>query len=162
MNARVLFGSSVLFSFAAWGIVAILYVWPSLRSIAPRIALMVLMAPHMFRFIGLSFLLPGVVSPSLPSGFARPAAYGDMIAALLAMGATLVLAINVSWGMTATWLFNIWGAADLLNAMYQGPKRLSTVGPGSLGAAFYIPTLIVPGLLVSHVLIFRILLSGTP
>ncbi len=121
---------------------------------------MVLIAPHMFRFIGLSFLLPGVVSPSLPPGFARPAAYGDMVAALLAIGATLVLAANIPWGIAAASLFNIWGSADLLNAMYQGSKKLSSIGPGALGAAFYIPTLIVPGLLISHVLIFRILLGA--
>lgn len=160
MNARVLFGLSVLLSFAAWGIVAILYLWPQLRSVAPAIALMVLMAPHMFRFVGLNFLLPGVVSASLPAGFARPAAYGDLIAALLAIGATLALAMNVPWAVLGVWIFNIWGAADLVNAMYRGPKSLSAAGPGALGAAIYIPTLIVPGLLVSHILIFHILLSG--
>jgi hypothetical protein len=29
---------------------------------------------------GLSFLIPGVVSPSLPSDFSFPAAYGDLFA----------------------------------------------------------------------------------
>lgn len=160
MNVRILFGLSVLLSFAAWGIVAALYLWPQTRSMTPKLAVMVLMAPHMFRFVGLSFLLPGVVSPSLPAEFARPAAYGDLVAALLAIGATLVLAANAPFAVIAAWVFNIWGAADLLHAMYQGPKRLSAIGPGALGAAFFIPTLIVPGLLVSHVLIFRILLGG--
>ena len=44
-----------------------------------------------FRFIGLSFLVPGVVSPSLPAGFAIPAAYGDFIAGILAIVATIAL-----------------------------------------------------------------------
>ena len=54
------------------------------------------------------------------------------------------------------WIFNIWGTADLLFAFYQGNE----VGllPGQLGAAFYIPTFLVPLLLVTHVMIFRILL----
>lgn len=160
MNVRILFGLSVLSSFAAWSVVAALYLWPQTQSMTPKLALMMLMAPHMFRFVGLSFLLPGVVSPSLPSQFARPAAYGDFVAALLAIGATLLLTMNTPLGVIAVWLFNIWGAADLLHAMYQGPKRLNVIGPGALGAAFYIPTLVVPGLLVTHVLIFAVLLGG--
>jgi hypothetical protein len=46
---------------------------------------------HSFRFIGLAFLVPGVVSPDLPSAFARSAAYGDVIAATLAMLSLLSL-----------------------------------------------------------------------
>ena len=122
--------------------------------------LMVLMAPHMFRFIGLSFLVPGVVSRPLPLGFARPAAYGDLIAALLAMVATVTIAMNLPFGIAAVWIFNVWGTADLLNGMYQGVSKLLTTGPLGLGAAFYIPTVIVPGLLVSHALIFTLLLSS--
>jgi hypothetical protein len=40
---------------------------------------------HSFRFIGLAFLVPGVVAPDLPSAFARSAAYGDIVAATLAL-----------------------------------------------------------------------------
>ena len=48
-------------------------------------------------------------------------------------------------------------AADLLFAFYQGARlRLE---PGSLGAGFYIVTAIVPPLLVSHALIFGLLLQ---
>jgi hypothetical protein len=46
---------------------------------------------HTFRFMGLSFLVPGVVSPSLPLAFAAPAAYGDLVVALLAVAATVAL-----------------------------------------------------------------------
>jgi hypothetical protein len=54
------------------------------------------------------------------------------------------------------WLFNIVGAVDLLNAYYQG-NRVSLV-PGQLGMAYVIPTLVVPLLLVTHALVFRIML----
>ena len=161
MKMRALFGLSVLSSFMAWGIVAYLYAWPELRALPLKVALMALMAPHMFRFIGLSFLIPGVVSENLPAGFAGPAAWGDLTAAFLAMAATLGFANDASWAFAAVWIFNIWGAIDLLNAMYQGPRKLDAVGPGVLGAAFYIPTFIVPGLLTSHVFIFRFLLGAT-
>ena len=40
---------------------------------------------HSFRFVGLAFLVPGVVSPELPATFAEGAAYGDIVAAALAL-----------------------------------------------------------------------------
>jgi hypothetical protein len=107
----------------------------------------------MFRFVGLSFLVPGVVSTSLSPDFARPAAYGDLAAALLAIIAVLALSTRVSWALPAVWIFNLWGTIDLLYAIYQGEIGVR-VGPGSLGAAFYIPTVLVPPLLVTHALIF--------
>ncbi len=117
------------------------------------------MAPHMFlRFIGLSFLVPGVVSPLLPAGFAIPAAYGDFIAGILAVVATLALVNRTSWAAKSVWLFNIWGAADLLFAFYQG--RQVGLQPGMLGSAFFIVTALVPPLLVTHILIFRFLVRS--
>jgi hypothetical protein len=51
------------------------------------------------------------------------------------------------------WVLGVWGTGDLLNAIYLGQIAVG-IGPGTLGAAFYIPTLVVPALLVTHVLIF--------
>jgi len=156
MRVRPLFGLSVLASFIAWGTVAYLYAWPAITTAPLKAALMALIAPHMFRFVGLSFLVPGVVSETLPAAFAAPAAWGDLVAALLAMTATLGLAANAPWAITMVWIFNIWGTVDLFNAYTQGLIRLPS-GPTALGAAFYIPTFVVPGLLVSHALIFKLL-----
>jgi hypothetical protein len=111
----------------------------------------------MFRFVGLSFVVPGVVSPSLSREWAVPAAYGDLGAAVLAVISTLALGARASWAIAAIWVFNIWGSADLVNAFFQGQVRLH-VAPGLWGAAFYIPTLVVPPLLVTHAMIFRLLL----
>jgi hypothetical protein len=121
-------------------------------------ALRPLLVLHSFRFEGLLFLIPGVVSPDLPSAFAHSAAYGDVIAATLALLSLLLLRSRA--GIVAAWAFNLWGFADLLNAFYQanGAKLL----PGQLGAAYFIPTLFVPLLLITHVLLFRILLRRTP
>ena len=95
----------------------------------------------------------------LPPGWARPAAWGDLGAAFLAIAATLAFAANAPWAIALVWVFNIWGTVDLLNAMVQGPRKLSKSGPGALGTTFYIPTLIVPGLLALHAMIFRLLVS---
>jgi len=161
MTSEALFGLSVLMSFLAFGIVTKLYIWPRLRVMPRRDSLMALVVPHTFRFVGLSFLVPGVVSATLPSAFAVPAAYGDLVAAVLAAIATWALYARAASAIALVWLFNVWGFLDLLNAIYDGQIGVG-IGPGSLGAAFYIPTLIVPPLLITHGLIFWLLLRPTP
>ena len=86
MPPQALFGTSIALSFIAWGIIAARYLWPALRNQPRAHALRPLLLLHSFRFIGLAFLVPGVVPPDLPGGFARPAAYGDLIAEALALG----------------------------------------------------------------------------
>lgn len=153
MDTRAIFGINVLMSFVSSIVIAKLHVWPWLRNKDRNSALTVLVAPHMFlRFIGLSFIIPGVVSSQLPSTFAVPAAWGDFVAGLLAIVATIALARRANWAIACVWVFNLWGAADLLFAFVQGAR----VGlePGTLGAAFFIVTAIVPPLLVTHALVF--------
>ena len=161
MDILALFGLSVLFSFLAFGLVAKLYIWPRLRSLDRDKALLPLVVPHTFRFIGLSFLVPGVVSPSLPLAYAAPAAYGDLLAAILALAASIALSKRWALAIPLVWLFNLWGTADLLFAFYQG---LFGVGldPRALGAAFFIPTVVVPALLITHALIFLLLVRHRP
>ena len=73
MNAFALFGASTLASFVSSAVAARLFAWPRLQNADPNRALTLLVVPHMFlRFIGLSLLVPGVVSPLLPAGFAVP------------------------------------------------------------------------------------------
>jgi len=149
---------SIAFSLIAWGIIAARYIWPELRLRERAEALRPLLILHSFRFIGLAFLVPGVVSPDLPSAFAHPAAYGDMIAAILAV-LSLVLLPSTA-GFAAAWIFSVWGSADILNAFYQANH--AGLLAGQLGAAFFLPTVIVPLLLITHGLVFRILLQHQP
>jgi hypothetical protein len=159
MNTLAISGISVLMSLVSSTIAAKLYAWPRLRIMERNRALAYLVSPHMFlRFIGLSFLVPGVVSPSLPAGFAIPAAYGDLVAGILAILATVALVKRMPLAIAVVWLFNIWGAADFLFAFYLGGHL--TIEPGALGASFFIVATVVPALLVSHVLIFRLLVVG--
>jgi hypothetical protein len=149
---------SIAFSFIAWRIVTARYVWPELRLRTRADALRPLLILHSFRFIGLAFLVPGVVSPDLPSAFAHSAAYGDIIAAILALFSLLLLPSSA--GVAAAWIFNVWGSADILNAFYQANH--AGLLAGQLGAAFFLPTLVVPLLLITHGLAFRILLQHQP
>jgi hypothetical protein len=82
---------------------------PSNRAIDALRPLLVL---HAFRFIGLAFLVPGVVPPDLPLAFARDAAYGDIVAAILALAALATLRSGVGGDQPL-------GQFDLLNAFYQ-------------------------------------------
>ena len=109
MTSEALLGLSVLMNFVASGIVTGLYIWPRLRAMSREEALLPLVVPHMFRFVGLSFLVPGVVSASLSTDFARPAAYGDLAAAVLAVIAVFALSARVSWALPIVWVFNLWG-----------------------------------------------------
>ncbi|MGC1359089.1 MAG: hypothetical protein WA851_25485 [Xanthobacteraceae bacterium] len=155
MPTIALFGINIAFAFTAWAVVTALYIWPQLRT-RPRIeALRPLLVLNAFRFGGLAFLVPGVVSPDLPIAFARDAAFGDIIAAILALLSLATLHSRV--GIFLVWVFNVWGTLDLLNAFYQG--NAAGLQPGQLGAAYFIPTAFVPLLLITHGLIFAILLQ---
>ena len=159
MDSKLIIGISAVFCFVAFGRVAQLYIWPRLLVLSREDALNVLVVPHMFRFVGLSFLTPGIVSPNLSPAFADPAAYGDLAAAVLAVVATFALTARTSWALATVWLLNLEGTIDLLFAYYQGVIGVG-LPPGALGSAFYIPTVIVPPLLVTHLMMFRLLLRG--
>jgi hypothetical protein len=158
MQPELVFDVSVLLGFVVWGIIGARYIWPALRSQPRAEALRPLLLLHAFRFVGLAFLVPGVVSPDLPAGFARPAAYGDLTTSVLALLA--IATLRGRPGISLVWLFNIVGTLDLLNAFYQANRLGIGIAPGLQGAAYFIPTVLVPLLLVTHVLVFRILLSG--
>lgn len=149
------FFMSIAFSFIAWGIVTARYIWPKVRLRRRAEALQPLLILHCFRFIGLAFLIPGVVSPDLPSAFAHAAAYGDIIAAILALLA--LLSLPSAAGVVIAWIFSLWGSADLLNAFYQANH--AGLMAGQLGATYFIPTFVVPLLLITHGLTLRILLQ---
>jgi hypothetical protein len=155
MQTQLAFFVSIAFSLIAWGIVAARYIWPELRLRPRAEALRPLLIFHSFRFIGLAFLVPGVVSPDLPSAFARSAAYGDLVAAILALLA--LISLPSASGVVIAWIFNLWGTADLFNAFYQANH--SGLMAGQLGATYFIPTFVVPLLLITHGLGFRILLQ---
>ena len=155
MPSPVLFGISVAFGLAVWGVVARHYIWPALRERPSPENLRPILLLHAFRFLGLAFMVPGVVSPELPAAFAQPVAYGDFISAILALLALATLGTRT--GTLLSWVFNTVGTADLLFAFYQGSRISLPDTPGLLGAAYFILNGYVPLLLITHALAFRIL-----
>jgi len=150
MTPQAIFGISVLLASIVWGLVAIQHVWPALRGRGRADALRPVLLLHSFRFIGLVFLVPGVVSPDLPLAFARPAAYGDFATSILALLSLATLGSAV--GIALAWAFNVVGTLDLLYAFVQGNRTGLGEAPGLQGAAYFVPTLVVPLLLVTHAL----------
>src|SRR5579871_684959 len=104
MPSAVLFGISVAFGLAVWGAVTWHYIWPALRERRSPENLKPILLLHAFRFLGLAFVVRGVVSPELPATFAQPVAYGDFITAALALLA--VATLGTRSGTVLTWVFN--------------------------------------------------------
>jgi hypothetical protein len=59
------------------------------------------------------------------------------------------------------WAFNVVGSVDLLYAFYQGNRTSIAFAPGLQGAAYFIAIVLVPLLLITHGLVFRLLLRRT-
>jgi hypothetical protein len=91
-----IFGINVLTSFVTTVAAAVLFAIPWLQGQDTHVALLWFVVPHMFlRFIGLGFLVPGVVSATLPKSWAAPATYGHLVAGVLAIIAAAALACNL-------------------------------------------------------------------
>lgn len=153
MTGQQIFGLQVVLSFVVYGLVARWYVSPRLATLPLGIALPPLLVLHAFRHLGMVFLVPTVVGPALPASFAVPAAYGDLLAGLLALAALVALRAHATVAIPLTWIFNVVGLLDLINAFYQGLSNNV-----QLASAYYIPTFIVPALVITHLMIFRMLL----
>jgi hypothetical protein len=142
---------SMTIAVLAWVLILVWYVHPVLRARSFVEALRPMLLLHCFRYIGLMFLIPGVTATPLDPRFSIPAAYGDLVAAALAFAALAALRLSRSVALEVVWIFNVWGLADLLNAVARG---IMYTPDAAFGAAFWIPALFVPPLLVSHGYIF--------
>jgi hypothetical protein len=138
-------------------VAARLYVLPKLRSWSFEVVMPPILLLHSFRHLGLMFLMPGAVHPGMPAKFAYPAAFGDLLAALLASAALVAVVRRHAAARPLAWAFNLEGTADLLNATV-----LATVtgAPIYMGAAYWIPAFWVPALLVTHWITFLVLLRA--
>jgi hypothetical protein len=156
MNALLAFLLSVGVSLLSFTLIMVWYIVPRLSK-QPRLqALLPLVLLHTFRSAGLVVLLPQVMGGAVPPVFAVPAAYGDLLTAVLALLAAFMLLLRTGLALPFVWLFNLVGTVDLLYALYEG--AMTGLPFFHLGVYWFIPTLYVPLLLVSHVIIFWFLL----
>lgn len=150
---NILTANLVLNTFVFW-IAARIYVLPRLQELKPRIVLLPILLLHGTRHLGLMFLAQGATYPGMPQEFARPAAFGDLLAALLAVLAIPFVATGSSAARFLVLAFNIEGTVDLISAImlanvYQAESYM--------GPAYWIPAFWVPGLLVTHYVTFLVL-----
>ncbi len=150
---------NLFLSTLAFMLIAQWYVIPALARMTKEEALQPLLLLHSFRHIGLMFLAIGAVKYELPTAFAVPAALGDLTASLLAFLALAFIRLHWTPAIFIVWLFNIEGTLDLFNAVYRGVINDAWDG---MGATFWIPSVIVPALLVTHYIVFLILLRPAP
>jgi hypothetical protein len=147
MSPTTVFQTQLLLGYLPWLLFFGTYAWPRLKAMERVDAHRAIAMLHSFRFFGLVFIVPGVVGPALPAGFATFAAYADFATGVLAMLALLSWRVRpLFWVLVVA--FNLVGAADLLIDYYHG--RHFAIPPGQLGAAYAIPTLLVPLLMITH------------
>jgi len=130
-----------------------------LAEIDPRTVLLPILLLDAMRHLGLMFLAPGAVFPGVPSQFANPAAFGDLLAAVLALIAIPAVAMRARYAKLLVWIFNIEGTLDLIVAI-----SLATIYNAApfMGPAYWIPAFWVPALLVTHYIVFIVLLRRWP
>jgi len=149
MSPENLFRIHLLLGYVACGLCLGTYVLPALRSMNSVVAHRVIATVHSFRFFGLVFLLPGVVGPNLPAGFATFAAYGDFATGVLALLALLSVRIRpMFWAFVVG--FNVVGITDLLVDYYHAIQLQLPANAGQFGALYWIPIIYVPVLMITH------------
>jgi hypothetical protein len=156
MSPQTIFAVHLILGYAAWLLCFGAYVWPKLETADRTEALRAISVLHSFRFFGLVFILPGVVGPDLPAHFATFAAYGDFATGLLAMMAVLTAKKSALFSAFVI-AFNIVGAADIIIDYYHAIEIDLPASAGQLGAAYAIPILFVPLLMVTHATAFYLL-----
>jgi len=156
MPTEILFLTHLVLGYVAWLLCFGVYIWPWLRSMDPLAAQRVIATLHGFRFFGLVFILPGVVSPDLPESFASLAAYGDFAAGVLALLALLSVRIRpLFWAFVVA--FNAVGTVDLVVDYYQAIQADLPAHAGLFGATYAIPVIYVPLLMITHIAAFYLL-----
>jgi len=161
MSSETLFPIQLVFGYIAWLLCFSVYVWPRLKATDRFDAQRAIATLHSFRFFGLVFILPGVVGPNLPAGFATFAAYGDFATGLLAILALLTVRVRPLFWLFVV-AFNLVGTIDILLDYYHAIKAGLPALAGQLGAAYAIPILYVPVLMITHFVAFYWLVRPQP
>ena len=161
MSIETLFRIQLILGYVAWLLCFGAYILPRLRSIDRIEAHRAIATLHSFRFFGLAFILPGFVGPNLPADFATFAAYGDFATGVLAMLALLAVRVRPLFWLFVV-AFNVVGVTDILVDYYHAIQAGLPAMAGELGAAYIIPIVYVPVLMITHAAAFYLLVRDRP
>jgi hypothetical protein len=142
---------------AIFYLAARLYLLPQRSRFRPRQILIPILLLHSTRHLGMMFLSRGATYPGLPLQFAYPAAFGDLLTAILALLAIPFVLRGSRYARPAVWVFNVFGTVDLLVAIATATIYNALV---AMGPAYWIPAFWVPLLLVTHYVTFLLLRRG--
>jgi len=156
MSPKTIFNIHLVLGYVAWLLCFRTYLLPRLKSMEQVDAQRAIAALHSFRFFGLVFILPGVVG-NLPASFSAFAAYWDLATGVLAILTLLTVKVRpLYWVFVVA--FNLVGAIDLILDYYHATQVNLPAIAGQLGAAYAIPIVYVPLLMITHVVAFYLLL----
>lgn len=158
MESVTIFWFQLATSLFIFSTIAVWYVWPSLIKLSRNSALILLLFVHVPRYVGMALLVTGMVDPKLPIEFRTSAAYGDLIEAALAFASIFALRRNWRFVVPLVWVTNTWGFLDLLNGV-RGVVQLN-VPSFNLATFWYVYTFYAPLVIVSHLMIFWILIKS--
>jgi hypothetical protein len=161
MSTEPIFLTHLILGYAAWLLCFGAYILPWLKSVDRVRAYRAIATLHSFRFFGLVFILPGVVGPDLPAGFAAFAAYGDFATGLLALLALLTIRLRPAFWLFVV-AFNFVGVADLILDYTHAIQAGLPARAGALGAAYAIVVIYVPLLMITHFAAFYLLVRSHP
>jgi hypothetical protein len=161
MSPQIIFTAQLVLGYVAWLLCFRAYLLPKLQSMDRIEAHRAIATLHSFRFFGLVFILPGVVGPNLPAGFASFAAYWDFATGMLAILALLTVRIRPLFWLFVV-AFNLVGTVDLVLDYYHAVRLGLPAMAGQMGAAYAIPVIYVPLLMIMHVFAFYLLLRPQP
>lgn len=158
MKPEIMFLLQMGLGYLVWLLCLDAYFLPKIREIGPLKALRAIALLNAFRYFGLVIILPGVVGAGLPPDFGPDAAFGDLLTALLAMLALLTWRSRPLF-LFMTLAFNAVGVVDLLVDYFHAVRGGLPEVSGQLGAAYWVPVIFVPLLMITHILAFRLLLQ---
>jgi hypothetical protein len=161
MSSETIFQIHLVLGYVGWLLCFGVYILPKLQAMDRLEAHRAIATFHSFRFFGLVFILPGVVGLHLPQDFAAFAAYWDLATGSLAMLALLSVRVRPLFWLFVV-AFNVVGTADLVLDYYHAVRIGLPSMAGQLGAAYAIPVIYVPALMISHVLAFYLLTRREP
>ncbi len=161
MSPATVFQLHLVLGYVPWLLCFGAYVWPRLKTMDRVEAQRAIATLHSFRVFGLVFIVPGVVGANLPAGFATFAAYGDFATGLLAVLALLTVRTRPLFWLFVI-AFNVVGAGDIIIDYYHGAQFGLPALAGQLAAAYAIPIIYVPILMITHFAAFYLLARPQP
>lgn len=145
-----------MFSLVAFALIARWHIAPRLSKVPVEDYLLPLTWVHVFRYVPLTLLVPGQVSPTVPTEVGNIIAYGDLASAVAALVTVIFLKHRLAGALAVAWVFNLIGIADIVVA--SGAAISAKLYDIPIGFNWYIGTFYVPVGIVTHaMMVYRLI-----